>query len=174
MGFNDLSAGQGAPHVINVVVEIPKGSRNKIEFDHESDVFRLDRILYSPVHYPGDYGFVPGTLSDDGDPLDALVLVTDSTFTGCVISARPIGALLMTDEKGQDEKVLAVPERDPRFAEVSDLRDLPRHLLKELEHFFGVYKDLEGKATAVLGWEPALRAHQIIRAAIKAHDRGSV
>ncbi len=168
MAFSHLSAGKNAPHVINVVVEIPKGSRNKIEFDRQLEVFRLDRILHSPVHYPGDYGFIPGTLSLDGDPLDALVLVTDPTFTGCVLSARPIGVLLMTDEKGEDEKILAVPERDPRYEEVSDLRDLPRHLLKELEHFFGVYKDLEGKETAVLGWEPVLRAHQIIRRAIEA------
>ncbi len=171
MGFEGLSAGSGAPHIINVVVEIPKGSRNKIEFDHTNEVFRLDRILHSPVHYPGDYGFVPGTLSDDGDPLDALVLVTDPTFTGCVLSARPIGVLLMTDEKGQDEKILAVPEPDPRFEEMSDLRDLPRHLLKELEHFFGIYKDLEGKETAVLGWEPVLQAHEIIRNAISAYGR---
>lgn len=170
MSLEDLSPGAGAPHVISVVVEIPKGSRNKIEYDHTNDVFRLDRILYSPVHYPGDYGFVPGTLSDDGDPLDALVLVTDPTFTGCVISARPIGVLLMTDEKGQDEKILAVPERDPRFEEMSDLSDLPRHLLKELEHFFGVYKDLEDKATAVLGWEPVPRARQIITTAISAYQ----
>lgn len=166
MGFGHVSAGTGAPRVVNVVVEIPKGSRNKIEFDSQLEVFRLDRILHSPVHYPGDYGFVPGTLSPDGDPLDALVLVTDPTFTGCVLSARPIGVLLMTDEKGQDEKILAVPERDPRYEEVSDLSDLPGHTLKELEHFFGVYKDLEGKETAVLGWEPVGRAHQIIQRSI--------
>lgn len=168
MAFSHLSAGKNAPHVINVVVEIPKGSRNKIEFDRQLEVFRLDRILHSPVHYPGDYGFIPGTLSLDGDPLDALVLVTDPTFTGCVLSARPIGVLLMTDEKGQDEKILAVPERDPRYEEVADLSDLPRHTLKELEHFFGVYKDLEGKETAVLGWEPVPRAHQIIQRSIEA------
>jgi inorganic pyrophosphatase len=170
MSLENLSPGAAPPHVISVVVEIPKGSRNKIEYDHDNDVFRLDRILYSPVHYPGDYGFVPGTLSDDGDPLDALVLVTDPTFTGCLISARPIGVLLMTDEKGQDEKILAVPERDPRFEEMSDLSDLPRHLLKELEHFFGVYKDLEDKATAVLGWESVPRARQIITTAIAAYE----
>lgn len=170
MSLEGLSPGAAAPRVISVVVEIPKGSRNKIEYDHVNDVFRLDRILYSPVHYPGDYGFVPGTLSEDGDPLDALVLVTDPTFTGCVISARPIGVLLMTDEKGQDEKILAVPERDPRFEEMSDLSDLPRHLLKELEHFFGVYKDLEDKATAVLGWESVSRARQIITTAISAYQ----
>lgn len=169
MSFEALDAGKGAPHTVNVVVEIPKGSRNKIEFDHLHEVFRLDRILHSPVHYPGDYGFIPGTLSDDGDPLDALVMVTDPTFTGCVLSARPIGVLLMTDEKGEDEKILAVPEKDPRFVEVSDLRDLPRHVLKELEHFFQVYKDLEGKETAVLGWEPVLRAHDIIRKATEAY-----
>ncbi len=168
MGFGHLSAGTGAPLVVNVVVEIAKGSRNKIEFDSQLEVFRLDRILHSPVHYPGDYGFVPGTLSLDGDPLDALVLVTDPTFTGCVLSARPIGVLLMTDEKGEDEKILAVPERDPRYEEVADLSDLPGHTLKELEHFFGVYKDLEGKETAVFGWERVPRAHEIIQRSIEA------
>lgn len=171
MSLKDLPAGAGAPDVVNVVVEIPKGSRNKIEFDDELNAFRLDRVLHSPVHYPGDYGFIPGTLSPDGDPLDALVLVTDPTFTGCLLSGRPIGVLLMTDEAGQDEKVLAVPAKDPRFAEVFDLDDLPAHLVKEVEYFFEVYKDLEGKETAVLGWEPVSRAREIIREAIAAFKR---
>jgi inorganic pyrophosphatase len=168
MNLKDLPAHPDSPNILHVVVEIPKGSRNKVEFDPELGVFRLDRILHSPVHYPGDYGFVTGTLSPDGDPLDALVLVTDPTFTGCFLSARPIGVLLMTDEAGQDEKILAVPNEDPRFAEVEDLSDLPTHLLKEVEYFFQVYKDLEGKQTAVLGWEPVERAYAIIREAIDA------
>lgn len=172
MSLYDLAPGDSAPDVVNVVVEIPKGTRNKIEFDPTDAVFRLDRVLYSPVHYPGDYGFIPGTLSPDGDALDVLVLVTDPTFTGCVLSARPIGVLEMRDEAGVDEKVLAVPERDPRFRELRNLSDLPGHLLKEIEYFFEVYKDLEGKETALLGWEPAEKARQIIREAIHRKRNG--
>ncbi len=168
MDLKDIPASPRAPAIVDVVVEIPKGSRNKVEFDPQLGAFRLDRILHSPVHYPGDYGFITGTLSPDGDPLDILVLVTDPTFTGCILSARPIGVLIMTDEAGEDEKVLAVPEHDPRFDEVKELEHLQPHLLREVEYFFEVYKDLEGKETAVLGWEPLPRAHAIIREAIKA------
>jgi inorganic pyrophosphatase len=170
MSIESLNAGDHAPDLVNVVVEIPKGTRNKIEFDHELEVFRLDRVLHSPVHYPGDYGFIPGTLSPDGDPLDALVLVTDPTFTGCVLSARPIAILLMTDEKGQDEKVLAVPDKDPRFEEVADIDDLPAHLLREVEYFFDNYKALEGKESAVLGWEHVKKARQVIGEAMAAFE----
>ncbi len=171
MSLKELPAGANAPRIVNVVVEIPKGTRNKIEFDPELGTFRLDRVLHSPVHYPGDYGFVPSTLSPDGDALDALVLVTDPTFTGCLLSARPIGVLIMTDEAGQDEKLLAVPAEDPRFSEITDLEHLPAHLLKEVEYFFEVYKDLEGKETAVLGWQSLERAYAIIEGAIAAYRR---
>lgn len=173
MDLEDLSVGSSPPRIINVVVEIPMGTRNKIEYDKAAGIFRLDRVLHSPIHYPGDYGFLPGTLSPDGDALDALVLVTDPTFTGCVLSARPIGALRMTDEAGSDEKILAVPDRDPRFDEVTGLDDLPEHLLKEVEYFFQVYKDLEGKETAVLGWEPIETAHEIITTAVDEYNRRS-
>ncbi|NIR45557.1 MAG: inorganic diphosphatase [Gemmatimonadetes bacterium] len=170
MSIEALNAGDRAPEIVNVVVEIPKGTRNKIEFDHELEVFRLDRVLHSPVSYPGDYGFIPGTLSPDGDPLDALVLVTDPTFTACVLSARPIAILMMTDEKGQDEKVLAVPDEDPRFEEVTDIDDLPAHLLKEVQYFFDNYKALEGKESAVLGWEHVGRAREVIVDAMQAFE----
>jgi hypothetical protein len=109
MDFYEMPPGNEAPEIVNVIVEIPKGTRNKIEYDPTDRVFRLDRVLYSPVYYPGDYGFIPGTLSKDGDALDVLVLVTDPTFTGCVLQARPIGVLEMRDEKGFDEKILTVP-----------------------------------------------------------------
>jgi inorganic pyrophosphatase len=125
MDFYEMPPGTEVPEVVNVIVEIPKGTRNKIEYDPTDRVFRLDRVLYSPVYYPGDYGFIPGTLSKDGDALDVLVLVTDPTFTGCVLQARPIGVLEMRDEKGFDEKILAVPAHDPRFDEISDLSNLP-------------------------------------------------
>jgi inorganic pyrophosphatase len=137
---------------IEVIVEIAKGGRNKYEFDHERGVFVLDRVLYSSVHYPTDYGFVPDTLAADGDPLDIMVIVEEPTFTGCHLLARPVGILIMTDEKGQDEKVLSVPVRDPRFDHISSLSDVPPHLLKEIENFFATYKALEGKTTITLGW----------------------
>jgi inorganic pyrophosphatase len=171
MSLYDLPAGPAVPDIVSVVVEIPKGSRNKVEYDKDAGVFRLDRVLHSPVHYPGDYGFIPSTLSADGDPLDALVLVTDPTFTGCVLSARPIAVLLMTDEKGQDEKVLAVPDKDPRFEEVEDIDDLPAHQLREVEYFFQVYKDLEGKETAVFGWQHVGTAKAMIEGAVKAYGK---
>lgn len=162
MSMYDLPIGEHAPEIIDAVIEIPKDTRNKIEYDHELGVFRIDRVLHSPVRYPGDYGFIPSTLSPDGDALDVLVLVTEPTFTGCVFTVRPIGLLEMTDEAGSDEKVLAVPEQDPRFLEVRDLSDLPQHLLREAEYFFDIYKELEGKKTAVLGWHPVARAHTVI------------
>ena len=170
MGFYDLPTGPDAPEIVNVVVEIPKGTRNKIEFEPELGVFRLDRVLYSPLHYPGDYGFIPGTKSPDGDALDAIVLVTDPTFTGCVLAARPIGVLEMTDEAGVDQKVLAVPEADPRFYEIRDIPALPQHLLKEIEYFFEVYKDLEDKESVVLGFEPVSKARRIIREAMQTFE----
>lgn len=147
---------------VEVVVEIPQGSRNKYEFDHDSGVIRLDRVLHSSVHYPADYGFIPDTLSKDGDPLDALVVVLDPTFPGCHVPARPIGVLRMRDEKGEDEKILAVPAGDPRFDEVADLDDLPPHWLREIENFFATYKLLEEKDTSLLGWDNAQAAREII------------
>jgi inorganic pyrophosphatase len=169
----DLPIGKRAPQIVDAVIEIPKDTRNKIEYDHELGVFRVDRVLHSPVRYPGDYGFIPSTLSPDGDALDVLVLVTEPTFTGCVVTVRPIGLLEMTDEAGSDEKVLAVPEQDPRFLEVHDLADLPQHLLREAEYFFDIYKELEGKETAVLGWHPVTRAHVVINEAVEQFARTS-
>lgn len=168
MSLAEIPVGADAPRIVHVVVEIPKGSRNKVEYDAGLGAFRLDRVLYSPIHYPGDYGFIPSTLSADGDALDILVLVSEPTFTGCVLSARPIGLLRMTDEKGSDEKILAVPEMDPRYAEVKDLSDLGGHLIREIEHFFEIYKELEGKETAVLGWEEVAKAFEVIRSAMEA------
>jgi inorganic pyrophosphatase len=172
VNMHQLPAGQDAPTVVNAVIEIPKDTRNKIEYDRELGVFRLDRVLYSPVRYPGDYGFIPSTLSPDGDALDILVVVTEPTFSGCVMSVRPIGLLEMTDEAGGDEKVLAVPQKDPRFEEVRDLADLPQHLLEEVRYFFDIYKELEGKKTAVLGWYPVGRAHETIREALQTYAQG--
>jgi inorganic pyrophosphatase len=143
-------------------IEIPTGSRNKYEYDEEHGTFRLDRVLFSSVHYPTDYGFIPDTLAEDGDHLDILVLVQEPTFPGCLIEARPLGGLDMADEKGSDFKVLAVPVDDPRYAHVTSLEQLGDHLLREIETFFDTYKLLEGKETNVLGWHGESVARQQI------------
>jgi len=140
---------------VDAVVEIPRGSRNKYELDPATGVIRLDRVLFSSVHYPGDYGFIPGTRAKDGDPLDVLILVEEPTFPGCRVRVRPIGVLRMQDEHGSDEKLLGVPVADPRFEEVTDLGDLPSHWLAEVENFFETYKALEGKAAHTEGWQGA-------------------
>lgn len=148
---------------IDVIIEIPQGSRNKYEYDHEKHIIRLDRVLYSAVHYPADYGFLPESLSTDGDPLDVLVLVYNSTFPGCHVRVRPIGMLKMKDDKGYDEKILAVPTVDPRFDGVSDLSDLDPHWLKEIENFFATYKLLEEKDTDLQGWAGVAEAQRAIQ-----------
>ncbi|MCA9398837.1 MAG: inorganic diphosphatase [Candidatus Omnitrophica bacterium] len=148
---------------IPVIVEIPKGSRNKYEYDKEKKMLVFDRMLFSSVHYPTDYGFIPDTLALDGDPLDALVLVTEPTFPGCYIESRPIGLFKMTDEKGPDEKVMCVPIRDPLWNHIHSLDEVAPHLLLEIEHFFHVYKDLEEKKTAVEGWHDVKEAVKIIQ-----------
>ena len=140
-----------APEV-TMVVEIPKGSRNKYEMDHETGEIHLDRMLFTATRYPADYGFIPDTLAEDGDPLDAMVLVSEPTFPGCHIRIRIVGLFLMEDQGKPDHKLLGVPVSDPLWAEVECLEDVPSHLLSEIEHFFMVYKDLEEKKTASLGW----------------------
>ncbi|MEX1255767.1 MAG: inorganic diphosphatase [Dehalococcoidia bacterium] len=137
---------------IDAVIEIPRGSRNKYEID-EKGVLRLDRVLYSSVHYPTDYGYIPDTHSPDGDHLDVLVIVEEPTVPGCVVRARPVGVLKMRDEKGEDYKVIAVPVADPRFDGVDDLSELHPHWLREIENFFDVYKTLEPNKTVTIdGW----------------------
>jgi inorganic pyrophosphatase len=141
-----------ADDVVEVFVEIPKGSRNKYEWNHRTRRFTLDRMLFSAVHYPGDYGFVPDTFAEDGDPLDALVILGEPTFPGCSITGRVVGIFRMSDDKGRDAKIITVPDSDPRWAHVRDLGDVPQHLLAEIGHFFSIYKDLEGKAVRVDGF----------------------
>lgn len=148
---------------IDVVIEIPRGSRNKYEVDHESGHIRLDRVLFSSVQYPTDYGFIPGTRAPDGDPLDVLV-VEEPTFPGCRMKVRPVGLLKMRDEKGEDEKVLAVPVADPRFEGIDRLEQLHPNWLREIENFFAVYKSLEGgKESWVDGWRDAEEAREVLR-----------
>ncbi|MDG0875254.1 inorganic diphosphatase [Paenibacillus thiaminolyticus] len=141
--------------VVEAFIEIPAGSQNKYEYDKEKGRFILDRVLYSPMHYPTEYGYLNDTLAEDGDPLDILVVTTFPTFPGCVIESRVIGVLVMSDDKGRDEKLLAVPTKDPRWNEVKSLHDLPPHLLREISHFFQVYKDLENKRTTIEDWKDA-------------------
>ncbi|MGB3330386.1 MAG: inorganic diphosphatase [Thermomicrobiales bacterium] len=148
----DSPAPESENRTVLAFIETPKGSRNKYEFDKERGALRLDRVLFSSIHYPADYGFIPDTHWDDGDPLDILVLMNEPSFPGCLIDARPVCGLDMADEKGGDFKVVAVPTHDPRFNNVQDIGDLAGHLLKEISNFFETYKILEEKETQILGW----------------------
>ncbi len=158
-----LPIGDRAPAIVHAVIEVPGGQANKYEYDKELHLFRLDRPLYSSVHYPGDYGFIPSTLAEDGDALDILVLIAEPTFPGCLVEARPIGVLLMLDQKIPDEKVLAVALSSPLHREVKRHTNLAPHVLHEIEHFFAIYKELEGKRTEVRGWGDAAQAKKLIR-----------
>ena len=152
----------------DVVIEIPKGQRNKYEMDHETGRIRLDRMLFTSTRYPADYGFIEDTLAEDGDPLDALVLLEEPTFPGCLIRCRPIGMFRMRDEKGPDDKILCVPATDPRQKRLRDIHQIPEFDRLEIQHFFEVYKDLEpGKLVEGAGWAPRTEAEAEIRAARK-------
>lgn len=152
MKLYDLDPGPDLPELVRMIVEIPKGSTNKYEYDGGLGVFRLDRVLYSPMHYPGDYGFIPGTLADDGDPMDVLALVQEPSFSGCLIEVRPVGILNMVDQQEQDQKILAVPNRNPRYDQIHTMDQIFPHVRREIEHFFTIYKELEGRVTRMEGW----------------------
>ncbi|WJS96187.1 inorganic diphosphatase [Flavobacterium johnsoniae] len=154
----------------DVLIEIPRGSRNKYEYDFEIKRMRFDRMLFSSMMYPADYGFIPETLALDGDPLDVLVLINEPTFPGCVIEVKPIGVFHMADDKGPDEKIICVPVSDPIWNSLNDLSDINGHLLKEIEHFFQVYKDLENKKVDVEGWGDVKEAYDIIAECTKRFD----
>ncbi len=151
----------------DVLIEIPKGSRNKYEYDFEIKKIRYDRMIFSSMMYPADYGFIPETMALDGDPLDVLVLVTEPTFPGCVMEVKPIGVFHMADEKGPDEKIICVPISDPIASKIADLKEMNPHLIKEIEHFFQVYKDLEKKKVDVGGWGNIDEAKQIIKDCVR-------
>ncbi len=138
--------------IVEVLVEIPMGSRNKYELDHATGRFKLDRMLFSAVHYPGDYGFAVDTWAEDDDPLDAIVILGEPTFPGCIIDARVVGIFWMRDEKGPDAKLITVPDSDPRWSHIRQLHDVPDHLLDEIAHFFSIYKELEHKPVTVEGF----------------------
>ncbi|MFX1301712.1 MAG: inorganic diphosphatase [Promethearchaeota archaeon] len=166
--WRDLPPGPNPPKCIYTIVEVPNGVSNKYEYDIELGVFRLDRVLYSALYFPGDYGIIPQSWYEDDDPLDVLVLTTKPTFTGCILEARPIGILTMEDEKGEDDKIIAVPTHDPRFDEVKDISSMAQHLLAEIADFFVSYKKLEPhKWVKVKKWKDSPAAEQIILTAIK-------
>ena len=147
----------------DVIVEIPKGSRNKYEVDHVTGRVTLDRVLFTSFVYPTDYGFFENTLGLDGDPVDALVLLEVPVFPGVVVKVRPVAVLNMSDEAGSDAKVVVVPHKDPRWQHIQDIGDVPEQTRKEIEHFFARYKDLEpGKFVAIEGWGDAAEAEQIV------------
>lgn len=166
--WHDIDAGK--KEELNVIIEIPQGSRVKYELDKETGLFKFDRVLYSPMHYPANYGFVPKTLWDDKDPLDVFVLGYESLFPGTLVKARPIGALDMNDGGDDDVKILAVPIKDPRFDEIKELSDVQPHILKEIAHFFKVYKDLQNKKVEVGEWKDREKAYKDIEKSFKLYN----
>ncbi|SFE33224.1 inorganic diphosphatase [Alteribacillus iranensis] len=157
--------------VVEALIEIPTGSQNKYEYDKEKGVFKLDRVLFSPMFYPAEYGYIDETLALDGDPLDILVLVTNPTFPGCVIDSRVIGYLEMIDDGDEDQKLLAVPVEDPRFKDVHSINDIPSHKLDEIAHFFKTYKDLQNKKTEIGAWKGAEEAAQLVEECIDRYQK---
>jgi inorganic pyrophosphatase len=167
-----LPYGAKAPDELNVVVEIPSGSRNKYEYDHELGLFRLDRVLHSAMYYPGEYGFVPQTLALDGDPLDVLVVGLAPTFCGCVVTARPIGVLPMVDNGDPDDKILAVAVGDPTYKHVTEHTQISPHVLAQIANFFGTYKMLEKKTVEIGAWQDVARAKTIVNESIARYAEG--
>jgi inorganic pyrophosphatase len=156
----------------DVTIEIPKGQRNKYEVDHETGRIRLDRVLFTSTQYPADYGFIEHTLGADGDPLDALVLLQEPTFPGCLIRCRTVGMFRMTDEKGPDDKVLCVPATDPRMDHLREIRDVPEFDRMEIQHFFEVYKNIEpGKSVEGAGWAGREQAEAEIERSFRRAER---
>ncbi len=162
MKLYDIDPGPESPEIVRAIIEIPQNSANKYEYDGNLGVFRMDRALYSPMHYPGDYGFIPGTLADDNDPLDVLVLVQQPSFPGCLIEVRPVGILNMVDNDERDQKVLAVPTKNPRYDQIHTMDQIFSHVKREIEHFFTIYKELEGKVTKMHGWGGPREARRAI------------
>ncbi|MGH9611804.1 MAG: inorganic diphosphatase [Bryobacteraceae bacterium] len=158
----DLDPGPETPELVRMIVEIPKNSANKYEYDGKLGVFRMDRALYSPMHYPGDYGFIPGTLAEDGDPLDVLALVGEPSFPGIMIEVRPVGVLYMQDQEENDLKILGVPNRNPRYDQIHTMDQIFSHVRREIEHFFTIYKELEGRVTEMKGWGGPKEARKTI------------
>jgi inorganic pyrophosphatase len=173
MNLSNIPVGAHAPQTVNVIIEIPAGNRNKYEYDEDLHIIKVDRVGYTAMAHPYDYGFVPETRSEDGDHLDAFVLLNPSVFPGCLVEARPVGVVMMRDDGEMDEKLICVPAQDPRYNHVTDLSQLSPHISKEIQHFFEHYKDLQGKKTEVTDWGDAQAAHDIIEAAAAAFAKES-
>ncbi len=169
--WHELSPGPQPPEIVYAVVEVPKGSRNKYEYAKRAGVIKLDRVLYSSLHYPGDYGFIPQSYFEDGDPLDILIMVTEPTFPGCVIEARPIGMFKMIDKGEPDYKILAVPATDPHFKDFQSMKDVSAHFPQEVAHFFMTYKQLEGAEVKNEGWTDAAEARTTIQGSLDLYRR---
>jgi inorganic pyrophosphatase len=169
--WHDIPTGPNVPDTLTAIIEIPRHERNKYELDKELGLLRLDRVLYSAVRYPGDYGFLPRTLAEDGDPLDVLVIMTEPVFPGCLVEVRPVGIFHLVDRGISDEKIIAVPTHDPFTDEIRDIHDIRSHALKEIEHFFEVYKDLEGVRVRSRGYDDAKAARKAIMHAVENYRR---
>jgi inorganic pyrophosphatase len=172
--YSDVPPGVEIPHVVNAIVEIPQGRRSKFEVDKRTGLIKLDRYLYSSSHYPGDYGFIPQTLAEDGDALDILVMVSEPTFSGCLIESRVLGLFKMEDRGQHDYKVLSVPNNDPLFEDYRKLEDVSSHYLREVEHFFATYKQLEGATVQTHGWAGADEATREVAASVERYGRAKL
>ena len=169
--FSKINTGDKSPQTVNAIIEIPQKTSNKYEYDEKLGVIKLDRVLHSPFYYPVDYGFIAATRSSDGDNLDVMVLTDAPTFPGCLMEVRPIGLFIMSDESGDDEKVLAVPAKNPRYNHIENISDVPEHLLKEISHFFSEYKKLEkNKTSNVKGWGSREEAYALIERDMKVYQ----
>ena len=170
MNLEAIGPGEKAPTIVNCIIEIPKGGTNKFEYDYHKETFKLDRVLHSSVFYPTEYGFIPQTKVEDGDPLDIMVIATFSTFPGCLIRARVIGALKMTDNGRNDTKIIGICYEDPRMKHVKHLKDLPPHFKSEVENFFQSYAELEPtKKIDIQGWSERKVAKELVKKAIEAY-----
>jgi inorganic pyrophosphatase len=170
--WRNVPAGRDPPRIVNVIVETPQGSKNKYEVSKEFDGILLDRVLHSSVVFPIAYGLIPQTYYDDNDPLDAMVVISEPTFPGCVVEARPVGILRMLDEQGQDDKILTVAVNDPRYKEYLQLEDLPLHQLNEIAEFFLTYKRLEeAKSTQLIGWERRSSALKAVSRGLQIYEK---
>lgn len=169
--WKDLPTGKNPPEEVNVVVEIVKGSRNKLELDKKTGTIVLDRVLHKPFKYKWDYGFIPQTLSEDGDPADGLIIMEEATFPGVMVPVRPVGIMHMIDGGEQDDKLICVPVKDPDAKEITDIKHLSRNVITEMEHFFSNYKNKEGKKTSVTGFEDASAAKSYIKDAIELYKK---
>ena len=168
--WHEIGVGKDAPNVINVIIEIPKGSKNKYEIDKESGLIKLDRAMKTAQDYPFDYGFVPQSFWEDNDPLDVILLTTYPLHPGILVEARPVAVMWMTDGGDRDDKIIAVPKDDPRFENVKDLEDVNKHTIKEIQHFFETYKTIEDKQVKVSGVEGREKALEIVNKGLKMYN----